>query len=275
MIRRMAPTPTDFWTVTETTADGICVVEFDRPPVNSLAPAALMELSALIRELEDEGDVRVIVFTSAHPSIFMAGADLNHMQKVGFTEARVAERVDRVHGVYSRLQKLSKPTIGAVEGHALGGGCEFVLSLDFRFMTRGPARIGLPEATLGLIPAAGGTQRLARLVGRARAADMLMLGRRLDAQEAELIGLVTAGDDARADALAYAERLAAIPASSLRAIKLCLNEGYDGDLQRGLAVERIAATQAFTAPEAAEGVSAFLEKRTPRFHTLRHDEVNA
>ncbi|MCZ7587516.1 MAG: enoyl-CoA hydratase/isomerase family protein [Gaiella sp.] len=270
----MTSTTADFWRVTQATADGFCVVEFKRPPVNALSPEALMELSGLVRELDDDENVRAIVFTSAHPSIFMAGADLKHMQSVGFTDARVSERVDRVHGVYARLQKLSKPTIGALEGHALGGGCEFALSLDFRFMTRGFAGIGLPEVTLGLIPAAGGTQRLARLVGRTCAADMLMLGRRLDADEAEGIGLVTASDDARASALAYAEQLAAMPASSLRAIKLCLNEGYDGDLHRGLAVERTAAMQAFTSPEAAEGVSAFLDKRTPRFHTLRQEEIN-
>ncbi len=275
MIRCMTSPTAGFWTTARAAADGVRIIEFERSPVNALSPEALMELSDLIRELDDDKSVRVIVFASAHAKIFMAGADLKQMQGIGFTDARVAERVDRVHGVYLRLQRLSKPTIGALEGHALGGGCEFALSLDFRFMTRGPARIGLPEATLGLIPAAGGTQRLARLVGRTRAADMLMLGRRLDADEAERIGLVTASNDARTSAVAYAEQLAAMPMSSLRAIKLCLNDGYDGDLQRGLAVERTAAMQAFTSLEAAEGVSAFLDKRQPRFHTLREEEINA
>jgi enoyl-CoA hydratase/carnithine racemase len=266
---------TTFWTIAMPTGDGVCVVEYDRPPVNALAPEAQIELAALVRALEEDPHVCAVVFTSAHRTIFMAGADLKHMREGGFTDASVAERVDRVHGAYARLQRLSKPTIGVIEGHALGGGCEFALSLDFRFMTRGAARIGLPEVTLGLIPAAGGTQRLARLVGRARAADMLMLGRRLDADEAEAIGLVTACGDARADALEYAKRLAAMPKSSLRAIKLCLNDGYDGDLHRGLAVERTAAMLAFTAPEAAEGVAAFLDKRTPRFHDTIDQEVSA
>jgi enoyl-CoA hydratase len=271
----MADASANPWKLTTTTDDGLCVVELDHPPVNSLAPDTLAELTATIRDLEDDPRIRVVVFTSANPKIFMAGADLKHMRANPFTAARVAERVDRAHSVFMRLQKLPKPTIGVIEGHALGGGCEFALSLDFRFMTRGRGRIGLPEASLGLIPAAGGTQRLSRLVGRARAADLLMLGRRLDADEADAIGLVTACDDARAEALEYGRRLAAMPANSLRAIKLCLNDGYDGDLPRGLAVERAAATQAFTAPEAAEGVAAFLDKRPPRFHAPLTDEVSA
>jgi enoyl-CoA hydratase/carnithine racemase len=271
----MAQATETFWKAARTTEDGVCVVEFDHPPVNSLAPDTLAELTTVIRELDDDPRVRVIVFTSANPKIFMAGADLKHMQANPFTAARVSERADRAQAVFMRLQKLSKPTIGAIEGHALGGGCEFALSLDFRFMTRGRGRIGLPEASLGLIPAAGGTQRLARLVGRARAADLLMLATRLDADEADAIGLVTACADARPAALEYALRLSAMPANSLRAIKFCLNDGYDGDLPRGLAVERTAATLAFTAPEAAEGVAAFLEKRPPRFHETIDGEVPA
>jgi enoyl-CoA hydratase/carnithine racemase len=245
---------------------GVCVVEYDHPPVNSLDAETHHQLSALVTALEDDGNVRAVVFTSANAKIFAAGADLKKMQPLPQTRASVAERVDRANATFLRLQRLSKPTVGVIEGHALGGGCEFALALDFRFMARGDARIGLPEAGLGLIPGAGGTQRLARLIGRSRAADLLMLGRRIDADEADALGLVRASDDVRADALAYARQLAAMPTPSIRAIKQCLNDGLDGDLPRGLGIEREAALAAFTSDEATEGVTAFLEKRPPRYH---------
>jgi enoyl-CoA hydratase/carnithine racemase len=206
------------------------------------------------------------VFASAHPKVFVAGADLKRMSDESFTPAQVAERVDRAQAAFLRIERLGKPTVAAIEGYALGGGCELVLSMDFRFMARGEGRIGLPEASLGLMPAAGGTQRLPRLIGRTRAAELMMLARRLDADEADRIGLVTACDDARAAALAHAVQLAAMPASSLRWIKTCLNQGYDGDLVTGMGVERAAAMEAFASEDAREGVAAFREKRTPRFN---------
>jgi enoyl-CoA hydratase len=134
-------------------------------------------------------------------------------------------------------------------------------------MARGKPRIGLPEAGLGIIPGGGGTQRLARLVGRAQATRLMMLAERLDADAAAAIGLVTeACDDARAAALQTARRLAAMPSSSLRLIKQALNDGVDGDLPRGLATERAAAVEALLAPAAREGIAAFVEKREARFH---------
>jgi len=260
------PEPTDQrWRITSPER-GVCVVEYHHPPVNALDANSHAELRQLLRALEGDDETRVVLFASAHPTIFIAGSDIETMKPLPQTKAAVAERIDNAVGTFARLQHLSKPTIGVIEGHALGGGCELALALDFRFMKRGRARIGLPEAALGLIPAAGGTQRLARLVGRARAADLLMLGRRIDADEAATIGLVRAADDARSGALAYAKRLASMPSSSLRAIKTCLNDGYDGDLPRGLQVERYAALDAFTSDEATEGLTAFLEKRPPRFH---------
>jgi enoyl-CoA hydratase/carnithine racemase len=167
-----------------------------------------------------------------------------------------------------RLQRLSKPTLAAIEGHALGGGCELAISLDFRFMARGDARIGLSEAALGIIPGGGGTQRLPRLIGRARANELLMLARRLNADDAERIGLVTAACEpgaVRSEAISHAERLAAMPRTSLRLIKRVLNDGYDAGLVGGLAVEREAAIEALLSADAQEGISAFLEKRPAHF----------
>ena len=251
-------------------ADAIAWVTIDNPPVNALTDEVYEQLSALVTRLESDDDVRAVVFASAHESIFVAGADIRKMADYDFRRGPVARKIDLVHATFLRVQRLTKPTIGAITGHALGGGCEFALALDFRFMAAGPARIGLTEAALGIIPGGGGTQRLPRLVGRARAAELMLLARRLDAAAAARIGLVTeACDDAAATHAAARElaaELAAMPRSSMRLIKASLNDGYDGDLLRGLGVERANAVEALLQPEAREGIAAFLERRPARFH---------
>jgi enoyl-CoA hydratase/carnithine racemase len=247
-------------------ADGVAVVEFDNPPANALAPETYIALGDLITRLESDDRIRVVVLVSGHEKIFASGADLKRFDPETLTPGPIAERVDRAHSAFLRLQRLRKPTIVVIEGFALGGGFELALAADFRIMSRGAARVGLPEARLGLMPSAGGTQRLTRLVGRHEAARLLMLGLRMDAEEAERLGLVTASDDARADALDLAGKLAGMPANSLRGIKASLNYGADGDLPVALAAEREAALQTFTSPEAAEGIAAFVEQRTPKFH---------
>jgi len=247
---------------------GVTLVEIDSPPVNALTEELYAALGAVITELELDDATRAVVFASANERIFVSGADIAAMARYDFRRGAIARKIDLVGGCFLRLQRLGKPTVAAIEGHALGGGCELALTLDFRFMARGPARIGLSEAALGILPGGGGTQRLPRLVGRGRAAEMMMLARRLDADEAAAIGLVTEACEpgkARERALAQAERLAAMPRSSLRLIKRALNDGYDGELLRGLAVEREAAIEALLAPEAQEGIAAFLEKREAQF----------
>jgi len=243
-------------------------VEIDNPPANALTEELYGALGEAVTALESDDEVRAVVVASAHERIFVSGADIRAMAAYDFRRGAVARKVDLVAGSFLRLQRLSKPTIAAIEGHALGGGCELALALDFRFMARGPARIGLSEAALGIIPGGGGTQRLPRLIGRARATELMMLARRLDADEAQAVGLVTEACDAgevRARATAQAVELAAMPRSSMRLIKRALNDGYDGDLLRGLAVEREAAIEALLSPEAREGIGAFLEKRAARF----------
>jgi enoyl-CoA hydratase/carnithine racemase len=246
-------------------------VVIDNPPANALTNPLYERLAALVDELEADASVRAIVFASAHPSIFVAGADITAMANYDFSPEAIERKVRLVHATFLRLQRLGKPTVAAIEGHALGGGCELVLSLDARFMAQGRARIGLPEARLGIIPGGGGTQRLPRLVGRARAAQLMMLGERIDADEAERIGLINAacpdGAATRERARDLAMRLAEMPSSSLRLIKRALNDGYDRGLVDGLEVERAAAVEALGAPEAREGIAAFLEKRPARFHT--------
>ncbi len=251
-------------------ADGVARLTIDNPPANALTDELYAELDAVVTRLELDDEARAVVFESAHPKIFVAGADVKRMAEYDFRRGAVTRKIDLVHATFLRLQRLSKPTVAAIAGHALGGGCELSLAMDFRFMARGEARIGLPEAGLGIIPGGGGTQRLPRLVGRAAAADLMMLARRVDADEAERIGLVgracADGPATVAAAREHAAALARMPASSLRAIKRCLNDGFDGDMVRGLAVERDAAAGALLEPDAREGISAFLEKREARFN---------
>ena len=211
-----------------------------------------------------------MVLASANETIFMAGAKLEAFPDAHFSAAETARRVDLAQATFGRVQRLPKPVVAEIAGHALGGGCELALACDFRVMSDGPALIGCPEIRLGIIPGGGGTQRLPRLVGRSRATRMLLLGERLGAREALEIGLVdaigaTAGAT-RDEALELASRLAEMPAPGLRLIKRCLAEGYDPTLEAGLRVEREAAIEALAQPEAREGLSAFLEKRPPRFH---------
>jgi len=261
-------TSLEFFTVESVGPVAVCTL--DKPPANTLDEDLYAEIDRLVLGLELSSDVRAAVIASAHPSIFVAGADIKRMADYDFRPGATGRKVDLVHATFRRLQRVRIPTVAAITGHALGGGCEIALSCDFRVMTEGDARIGLPEIGLGIIPGGGGTQRLPRLIGRARAAELLMLGTRLDAVEAERIGLVNrtrpTSAETLAEATALAERLAQMPAPGLRLIKRCLNDGVDGDLDHGLAIERDAVVEALAQPEAREGIAAFVERRPPRFH---------
>ena len=248
----------------------VAVCTLDKPPANTLDEDLYGEIDQLVTGLELTAEARAAVIASAHPSIFVAGADIKRMASYDFRPGATGRKVDLVHATFRRLERVGVPTVAAITGHALGGGCELALACDFRVMTEGEARIGLPEIGLGIIPGGGGTQRLPRLVGRARATDLLMLGTRLSAAQAERIGLVNAAcpspEETRAEAIALAERLARMPSPGLRLIKRCLNDGVDGDLDRGLSIERGAVVEALAQPEAREGIAAFVERRPPRFH---------
>ena len=245
-----------------------CVL--DKPPANALDADLHADFAVLLDLLERDDSIRVAVVASANPKIFMAGAKLEEFPEAHFSAEETARRVDLAQGTFGRVQRLPKPVVAEIAGHALGGGCELALACDFRVMSDGPALIGCPEIRLGIIPGGGGTQRLPRLVGRSRATRMLLLGERVGAVEAHEIGLCDAvgatPEATREEALELAARLAEMPAPGLRLIKRCLDEGYDPSLEAGLRVEREAAIEALAQPEAREGLRAFLEKRPPRFH---------
>lgn len=247
-----------------TPAAGVRLVVFNRPPANALDAALYDRLRYVCAELAADASVRAVVLASDVEGIFMAGADLKEFESRDRSPAGLAAHLARIHASFGAVAALPVPAIAALDGHAMGGGCELSLCCDFRFMARGRARIGLPEVTLGLMPGGGGTQRLARLVGRGAASRMAMLGERLDADAAAAIGLVEAVDgSAREAALELAGRLAGQAPEALRRIKRALVEGLAGSLDDGLALEGRLATEQSGSDEALEGVTAFLERRPP------------
>jgi enoyl-CoA hydratase len=249
--------------------DAVARCVLDKPPANALDGELHDDFAVLLDLVEADDRIRAVILASGHATIFLAGAKLEAFPDEHFSAASTGHRVDRAHETFGRVQRLPKPVVAEIAGHALGGGCELALACDFRLMSEGPALIGCPEIRLGIIPGGGGTQRLPRLVGRARATRMLLLGERLGATAAQDAGLVEAHptpEATRAAALALATELAELPAPGVRLIKRALNDGYDASLAAGLAVEREAAIEALAQPEAREGLSAFLERRPPRFH---------
>lgn len=252
-----------------TIADGVADVVIDKPPANTLDYETYDQLSTLLDVLESDDAARVVVFRSEHEKIFISGADIKDMVSYDRRRGATGRKVDTVHAAFLRLQRFGKPTIAAITGHALGGGCEFALCMDFRIMTEGRARIGQPEVNLGILPGGGGSQRLARLVGRQTATELLMLGTILSATEAREVGLVgrvgVDDTDTVDQAVELATGLAAKAPNALRLIKRALNDGVDGTLPAGLAVEREAVIEALGTKDAEEGVAAFLEKRPPEW----------
>jgi enoyl-CoA hydratase/carnithine racemase len=243
---------------------GVAVLALTRPPVNALSGALMEELRDLAQLLAADPSVRVLVVRSEAPGIFMAGADL---QDVLARMGDVAALNALLRSALDTLERLPFPTIAALNGHALGGGCELALACDFRVMARGRGRIGLPEVQRGLLAAGGGTQRALRALGRARALDFVMRGRLLDADEAERLGLVTSAVDAdhlEAATEALVVEFLALPAMALAAAKRVVLEGDDMSLADGLTLEGAAMEQLLTtSSDSREGIASFLEKREP------------
>ena len=249
--------------------DGVATVTIDHGPANMVDAALYEALHGAVRSLTDDPAARVAIFESVNEKIFVAGRNINEMAGYEPTAEAAAARVDAAQRVFSAVEQLPKPTIGVIAGHAMGAGCELALVLDFRVMVEGRPRIGQPEIDLGILPGGGGSQRLARLVGRGVATEMLMLGSRLSAAEARDAGLVhrVAADLAEARSIAgeLATALAAKPPLALAAAKRVIREGLDGTLAEGLVVERREVIQLLLSADFVEGVAAFLEKRPPRF----------
>ncbi|MEW5725924.1 MAG: enoyl-CoA hydratase [Thermodesulfobacteriota bacterium] len=240
-------------------------IRFNRPEkLNALNPDVLRELETVIARVESDETVRVVVLTG-NEKAFVAGTDIEHMARGGINLAY--ELADLVMRVQERLADLPKPTLAAVSGYALGGGCELALCCDFRLAATN-AVFGQPEINLGLIPGGGGTQRLPRLVGLAPAAELIFLGERITADRAEQLGLVNkvvALDQLEAEARAWGRKLAEKPALALRAAKTALRKGLSASLKEGLQLEQDLFAMLFGTEDRKEGLTAFLEKRKPVF----------
>ncbi len=240
------------------------VITLDRPPVNAISTDLVADLSAAIGEAEADSIRAVVVTGDPH---FAAGADIKAFKAVldgGGDASAIAEQLS---AVLLRLERLSKPVIAAVRGFAMGGGMELALACDFRFLAD-DARCGQPEITLGIFPGAGGTQRLPRLIGLGPARDLIYSGRHVTADEALTLGIadeVHPADRVLESAMVAAADYAAGPTTALGLAKRAINEGLGLTLETGLQLESAAFAEVFATADAVEGVSAFLEKRSPEF----------
>lgn len=252
-------------------AAGVATVTICRPPVNAMSPDLLRELDALFAELPARPGVRAAVLRSGIPGQFMAGADLmamaNAVQGGQEPAGMVGLMADLVHGALNRLDAMPIPTIAAIAGHCVGGGLEMSLACDFRLMADdGRSRIGLPEIAVGIIPGAGGTQRLPRVIGLGRATEMVLRAQRLTPRAAEQIGLIHRAlppDQFEQEVGALAQELAEGPTVAYAAAKAALRASF-GPLD-GLAVEKAGSIRVAQSEDAAEGITAFFARRRPQF----------
>lgn len=245
-------------------SDGVVEVTLDRAPANALGPPILEGLHAAIDAAERAGDVKVMIVRSALDGFFAAGADIKHMS--GIDAESFTAYGTTMRAANDRLADAPWISIAALDGVAFGGGLELAMACTLR--VAGPrAKLGLPEVKLGLIPGAGGTQRLPRLVGRGRALDIMLTARAVAAEEALAIGLVDrlAPEGADAGARALAAELIGPSLPAQRAIVRTVDAAFDLELQAGFDYEVAVEQELFEHGEAAEGLEAFLQKRPPRF----------
>lgn len=246
---------------------GAAVVTIDRPDRrNALSRQTLRDLGRAGRELSSDDSVRVIIVTGAGDAVFCAGADLKERQ--GFTNEDVRHQVGLYRTELASLDHSPKPVVAAISGAALGGGLELALICDLRVASPN-ARIGLPETTLGIIPGAGGTQRLPRIVGEARAKEMILLGRPLDAAQALDWGLVNRvspeGVSVVDDAIAWLEPIVNGAPIAQAAALAAIDDSFDSTLEQGLALERVHYDETLRSEDRNEALKAFAEKRKPAF----------
>jgi enoyl-CoA hydratase/carnithine racemase len=237
--------------------DGVGTIRLDRPKMNALDVRMQEEIRATAAEATERDDVRAVVLYGGE-KVFAAGADIKEMADMSYTD--MVDRSGRLQSAFSAVARIPKPVVAAVTGYALGGGCELALCADVRFAGAG-AKLGQPEILLGVIPGAGGTQRLARLVGPARAKDLIFTGRFVDAEEALRIGLVdrvVPDDRVYAEALAWAGRFTGGAALALRAAKESVDRGLEVDLETGLELERVQFAALFATEDRTTGMRSFI-----------------
>jgi len=245
--------------VTLEAEDGVGTIRLDRPPMNALDSTVQDQLKEAAEEASARADIRAVVIWGGE-KVFAAGADIKEMQAMSYTD--MAERSHALQGAFNAVARIPKPVVAAVTGYALGGGCELALCADIRVAAEN-AKLGQPEILLGLIPGAGGSQRLPRLIGPSRAKDLIFTGRHVRADEALRIGLVdqvVPAEEVYVTARDWAARLAKGPALALRAAKEAVDRGLETDLDTGLAIERTLFSGLFATEDREIGMRSFVEE---------------
>ena len=244
--------------------DAVAILTVDRQDAhNALDVATLTELRDRLRDAADDSDVRGVILTGAGEKAFVAGADIKYMSGLDAEQAKEWGALG--HEAGRLLETMPKPTIAAVNGFALGGGCELALACDIRYAASG-AKLGQPEVNLGIIPGWGGTQRLARVCGLGVAKELIFTGRSVDAEEALRIGLVhPVRDPVLGKGRATAALLASKSPVALRVMKELANRALGGDHEANLGAEGESFGELFSSEDAKEGLHAFVEKREPVF----------
>ncbi|AXG80407.1 enoyl-CoA hydratase/isomerase family protein [Streptomyces paludis] len=243
--------------VTLEVSGGVGTIRLDRPPMNALDTALQDRLRELAEEAGRRDDVRAVILYGGE-KVFAAGADIKEMLELDHTAMVLRSRA--LQEAFTAVARIPKPVVAAVTGYALGGGCELALCADFRIAADN-AKLGQPEILLGLIPGAGGTQRLARLIGPSRAKDLIFTGRQVRADEALTLGLVdrvVPAAEVYDEALAWAAKLARGPALALRAAKESVDLGLETDLESGLAIERNWFAGLFATEDRERGMRSFV-----------------
>lgn len=261
-------------TVTVDIQDGVAVITVDRPEVrNAINASVLGQISHALAELAENDDARIVIFTGAGDKAFVAGADINELAVRTPKDGLRAT----MQGVYEKVEQFHKPTIAAVNGYAFGGGHELALACDIRIASTN-AQFALPETSLGIMPAAGGTQRLARLVGVGRATEMILTGRRVNAHEALAMGLVTDvvdPEELMSKVKDTAQTILSKGPLATQLAKAVVRHGFDADHSTGILLERLAQSVLYSSAEKIEGTSAFLEKRAPDFPAAQRKDDEA
>lgn len=249
----------------ERLAGGVAKLVLNNPPLNLVTLELTRQLTEALDELERDSSVRAVVITGAGERAFCTGSDIKEFMAV--RDRVVEKKLAKENEAFDRLEFLSKPTIAAIEGMAYGGGCEICLACDIRIMAEN-AKIGLPEVRLGVVPGSGGLFRLPKLVGPARAMELMYLGKLIDAFEAERIGLVNEvvpAGEALAHAMELAQEMARQPKAALAAIKQAVRESLVLPHRELVRLTLELSNGLFKTTDCKEGIRAFFEKREPRF----------
>jgi enoyl-CoA hydratase/carnithine racemase len=239
--------------------DAVATIRLDRPKMNALNARLQAELAEAARAVDADSEVRAVVLYGGE-RVFAAGADIKEMAEMSYAE--MAEYCKALQTALTAVARIGAPVVAAITGYALGGGLELALCADFRVMGES-AKVGQPEIQLGVIPGAGGTQRLPRLIGPARAKDLVFTGRQVRADEALAIGLVdrvVPDEEVYAAAKGMAARYATGPAVALRAAKEAIDAGLETDLDTGLEIERLHFAGLFATEDQKAGMRSFLEE---------------